>query len=107
MGDETKIQWCDHTFNAWIGCEKISPGCKHCYAAVDTYARVRATANQQARNTRKAVRLTMNGQTLPLADWSEICGIKEGTIRFRLSKGWAHEAALTTPVRQALREARR
>lgn len=43
MGDTTKIQWCDATFNAWIGCEKVSPGCKHCYAAVDTYARVSAS----------------------------------------------------------------
>lgn len=28
------------TFNPWIGCEKVSAGCKNCYASVDTYARV-------------------------------------------------------------------
>lgn len=33
MGERTDISWCDHTFNAWEGCEKISPGCKNCYAA--------------------------------------------------------------------------
>lgn len=43
MGDTTKIAWTDHTFNGWIGCEKISPACKNCYAAVDTYARVSAS----------------------------------------------------------------
>ena len=32
MGVETKIEWCDHTFNPWIGCAKVSPGCAHCYA---------------------------------------------------------------------------
>jgi protein gp37 len=33
---KTKIQWCDHTFNPWIGCTKISPGCVYCYAeAID------------------------------------------------------------------------
>jgi len=32
MGEETKIQWADHTFNPWIGCAKVSPGCEHCYA---------------------------------------------------------------------------
>lgn len=32
MGQDTKIQWCDHTFNPWRGCTKISPGCAHCYA---------------------------------------------------------------------------
>lgn len=32
MGKNTAIQWCDHTFNPWVGCTKISPGCDHCYA---------------------------------------------------------------------------
>ncbi|TAL08425.1 MAG: DUF5131 family protein [Nitrospirae bacterium] len=33
MGENSKIEWCDHTFNPWEGCEKVSPGCKNCYAA--------------------------------------------------------------------------
>jgi protein gp37 len=33
MGRRTTISWCHHTFNPWWGCWKISPGCKHCYAA--------------------------------------------------------------------------
>src|SRR3990167_11349657 len=32
MGEFSKISWTDHTFNAWIGCTKVSPGCKFCYA---------------------------------------------------------------------------
>lgn len=28
----SSIAWTDHTFNPWIGCEKVSRGCKHCYA---------------------------------------------------------------------------
>jgi protein gp37 len=32
MGDTTKIEWCDHTFNAWYGCTKVGPPCDHCYA---------------------------------------------------------------------------
>jgi protein gp37 len=32
MGEYSKIEWCDHTFNPWIGCQKVSPGCDHCYA---------------------------------------------------------------------------
>ncbi|MBN8700334.1 MAG: DUF5131 family protein [Chitinophagales bacterium] len=28
---ETKIQWTDHTVNFWMGCKKISAGCKYCY----------------------------------------------------------------------------
>jgi protein gp37 len=33
MAKETKIQWCDSTFNPWWGCAKVSPGCDNCYAA--------------------------------------------------------------------------
>jgi protein gp37 len=36
---ETSIEWADYTFNPWIGCEKVSAGCKNCYASVDTFAR--------------------------------------------------------------------
>lgn len=28
----TKIEWATHTFNPWVGCTKVSPGCQHCYA---------------------------------------------------------------------------
>lgn len=29
---DSKIEWTDHTFNPWIGCTKVSPGCANCYA---------------------------------------------------------------------------
>jgi protein gp37 len=32
MAENSKIEWTDHTFNAWVGCTKVSPGCDHCYA---------------------------------------------------------------------------
>jgi protein gp37 len=32
MGEQSKIEWTDHTFNPWIGCSKVSPACDHCYA---------------------------------------------------------------------------
>jgi protein gp37 len=32
MGDTTEISWTDATFNPWIGCQHVSPGCDHCYA---------------------------------------------------------------------------
>ena len=32
MSENTKIEWADMTWNPWRGCEKISPGCKFCYA---------------------------------------------------------------------------
>ena len=36
MGDVTNIAWTDSTFNPWLGCEKVSAGCKNCYAENDT-----------------------------------------------------------------------
>ncbi|MBE2200426.1 MAG: phage Gp37/Gp68 family protein [Anaerolinea sp.] len=35
MGEESKIEWCDHTFNPWMGCAKVSEGCRNCYAERD------------------------------------------------------------------------
>lgn len=32
MGERSGIEWTDHTFNPWLGCERVSPGCQHCYA---------------------------------------------------------------------------
>lgn len=32
MAANSKIEWCDHTFNPWIGCTKVSAACKNCYA---------------------------------------------------------------------------
>jgi protein gp37 len=32
MAENSKINWTTHTFNPWIGCTKVSPGCLHCYA---------------------------------------------------------------------------
>lgn len=40
MAETTGISWTDSTFNGWIGCDRVSPGCDNCYAAVSTPARV-------------------------------------------------------------------
>lgn len=32
MGQNSKIEWTDHTFNPWMGCTKVSEACKFCYA---------------------------------------------------------------------------
>lgn len=30
--EDSKIEWTDNTFNPWWGCQRVSPGCEHCYA---------------------------------------------------------------------------
>ncbi|WP_343726647.1 phage Gp37/Gp68 family protein [Burkholderia seminalis] len=32
MSENSKIEWTDSTFNPWEGCQKVGPGCDHCYA---------------------------------------------------------------------------
>jgi protein gp37 len=34
VGKGTAIEWAHHTFNPWEGCQKVGPGCDHCYAEV-------------------------------------------------------------------------
>lgn len=31
MGEDTKIEWCDYTFNPWRGCRKVADECRNCY----------------------------------------------------------------------------
>lgn len=31
MSDTTGIEWTEATWNPWYGCDKVSPGCAHCY----------------------------------------------------------------------------
>lgn len=39
MAEKTAISWADATFNPWIGCTKVGPGCDDCYAARDNERR--------------------------------------------------------------------
>jgi len=41
MAEKTIIAWTDKTLNFWMGCSKVSPGCKNCYAdtAMTRYGR--------------------------------------------------------------------
>jgi protein gp37 len=35
MGSSSRIEWTDATWNPWMGCAKVSPGCAHCYMFTD------------------------------------------------------------------------
>lgn len=47
MGRFSKIAWTDHTFNPWIGCQRVSPGCLHCYAEHETFVRKERSAGRE------------------------------------------------------------
>lgn len=40
MSESTIIAWTDHTFNPWMGCVKVSEGCRNCYAETLTRNRM-------------------------------------------------------------------
>lgn len=44
---ETSIPWTHYTFNPWIGCVEVSPGCANCYAKKDTYPRVQRARGRE------------------------------------------------------------
>lgn len=57
MAASSKIEWTDSTFNPWIGCTKVGPGCDHCYAERDwdlRRHRVRWGAGQPRSRTSEA-----------------------------------------------------
>lgn len=57
MGANSQIEWTTHTFNPWIGCQHVSPGCDHCYAEamMDTrYHRVQWGPHGQRVRTSKS-----------------------------------------------------
>ena len=45
----TKIQWAEETWNPVTGCDKVSPGCKHCYAELMS-ARLKAMGQKKYSN---------------------------------------------------------
>lgn len=55
-----------------------------------------ATLREQGRNKRNNLKLTLNGETRLLVEWSERTGIPYRKIRARLDRGWSAERALTT-----------
>ena len=62
MGANSSIEWTEATWNPVTGCDKISPGCKHCYAE-------RMAERLQAmgqRNYQKGFELTLQERALLL-----------------------------------------
>lgn len=62
MGLGSSIEWTDATWNPVTGCNKISPGCKHCYAE-RMAMRLKAMGQPNYRN---GFRLTLQPQAVEL-----------------------------------------
>lgn len=56
-----------------------------------------ATKEEQARNKRSNVFMTLNGKTMTITQWAKEIGIDRRTIAKRKKLGWSDERALTEP----------
>ena len=73
MGQVTKIVWCHHTFNPWIGCTKVHDGCTHCYAERDMDTRLGRVA-WGPRGTRSK---TSDAKWREPLKWAEAAGVAD------------------------------
>ncbi len=56
------------------------------------------TKSEQQSNTSRSHRITINGKTKSVIEWSKVYGIKPATIRQRIVEyGWSPELAVTKP----------
>jgi hypothetical protein len=64
-----------------------------------------ASPSDQMRNTSSNRMITFDGETMALAAWAELYGIKYSTLRERLQRGWPMEDALFLPPSKRRRAA--
>ncbi len=62
MADKSSIEWTNATWNPVTGCDKVSPGCKHCYA--EKMARRLQLMNQK--NYKNGFELTLQPDALQI-----------------------------------------
>lgn len=58
-----------------------------------------ASRSIQARNNRRNVLITIEGETLCLTDWAVRIGINRGTVESRISRGWDPARAVLEPCK--------
>lgn len=56
-----------------------------------------ADALIQARNSRRAVNVCIDGTTLCISEWCRKTGVSYGLYKARVKRGWTQVRALTTP----------
>jgi hypothetical protein len=57
-----------------------------------------ATPSEQVRNRRTTIVFSVDGLTMPLAEWSEFTGISRDGIALRIKRGWSADEAICLPL---------
>lgn len=73
MGKESNIQWTDSTWNPWVGCSKVSPGCDNCYmfAGMRRYGRDPEVVQRTSKATFNAPLRWKEPQLIFPCSWSD------------------------------------
>jgi protein gp37 len=71
VGEVTGIQWTDHTFNPWIGCQHVSPGCVNCYAEHrNTFVRIQRKQGNELWGSRGTRQVTSDANWRKPLSWN-------------------------------------
>ena len=73
MAENSNIEWTKHTFNPWIGCQKVGPGCDHCYAETWDARGIQGTATRWGPSAERT-RTSVANWRKPLA-WDRAAGL--------------------------------
>lgn len=105
MAETTNIEWCDATFNPWIGCTRVSPACDHCYAAVSTPARTRGIEWGPGKSRQRTAPLNWK----QVERWNGEAFFQCTSCAWRGAAGQLDESAIRCPrcVQPTLKQARR
>lgn len=60
MSDKSDIEWCQATWNCCLGCSKVSPGCKGCYA-INHVHRMAGNPNKKISTANAGLTIVQNG----------------------------------------------
>ena len=102
------ISVCDrwkNSFENFLADMKLKPTPKHSIDRIDNDGdycpeNCRWSTNvEQANNKRTNRLITIENETLTMAQWEKKMGYKQGVIERRLNLGWSEFAAVMTPVR--------
>lgn len=86
MGKQTGIAWTRSTFNPWIGCTEVSPGCDHCYARqMDARFRYGGAAHWGAGVPRYR---TTAGTWATVRRWDRAAALEQATGKVAVQSRW-------------------
>ena len=69
MGDKTKIEWTDATWNPIVGCSVVSPGCANCYAMRLAGTRMKHHPSRKGLTKPSKAGPVWNGQVRFMEQW--------------------------------------